>query len=196
MSGTKKEANLKSLRNLPREAFERILASFLFLLVNDYIVLTNINPPRTWGGNVESYQYNLSKAILEELDPQKITLLDSVLKMLKEYETSTSAMERGIPFIGAETISMVAKPLVIAIIAGIISKLILKTLEKKISSKEEIAKIVVTNKKGIITESLQIAVDHGVDKKTISRIQNDVFKLINRSPEILRIRYEKKKIKI
>ena len=142
---------------------------------------------------MESYHYNLSKAILEELDPQKVTLLDTVLKMLDEYEISSSAKQKGIPLIGLETISMFAKPLVIAIMAGIISKLILSAVEKKISSKEEIAKIVITNKKGIIKESLQIAVKNGVDKKTVSRIQDDVFRLINRRPEILRITYEKKK---
>ena len=47
LSSIQKEANLRSLRNLPAEALERLLALFLFLLVNDYIVLTNINPPRT-----------------------------------------------------------------------------------------------------------------------------------------------------
>jgi len=144
---------------------------------------------------LEEYQSVLAARILKELDPEKTPLLETVLKIEKELEVPRFAREKGMPLIDPNVISIFAKPLVIAIVAGVISKVVLDAIKKglKSHSKYEIAKVVIGNKKGIAKESLQIALKSGVDKKTISKIQKEIFNLVDRRPQILSIEYKRKK---
>lgn len=144
---------------------------------------------------MKDYQRVLSKRILEELDPEKTPLLETILKMEKELKVSSSAKEKGMPLIDPGMVSMFAKPLIISIVAGIIGKVILDATKRKLErySKHELAKIVTANKKGIVKESLQISLKSGVDKRTISKIQKEIFNLVDRRPQILSIEYKRKK---
>jgi len=145
---------------------------------------------------MEDYQNILSTRIMQQLYPEKVSLLEIARRIDKKDRSLLIKKEKeSLPLIDPELVSTLAVPLVVIVIGRLISELILKATERKLKdlSKDQIATIVVNQKKGLDRETLEISIKRGIKKRTISEVLKDVNKLIGRNPEILYIDYRMNK---
>lgn len=141
---------------------------------------------------MEHHARVLAERLLSELYPKKLPLLDASLKMLNRHRAANASEKReGIPFIDPSLVSTFAEPMVIGIVSGIIVQIILKAGKKWVESHAENETVKIIVKQGR-AESLELALDMGVDRRTASKILRKVFRIMEANPEILQIDYKKR----